>query len=53
MDARLLALLALLLAVCHAARTIDVVTPVAGKDATIYRFNLRHILKHVQGLRNV
>ncbi len=40
------------LAICS-GRIIDIVTPVAGKDATVYRFNLRHALKHVQGLRNV
>ena len=35
------------------ATSIDVVTPLASKDATVYRFNLRHTLKHVVGLRNV
>jgi len=35
------------------SRTIDIVSPVAGKDATIYRFNIRHVLKHVRGVRNV
>ena len=23
------------------------------QDATVYRFNVRHVLKHVQGLRNI
>jgi len=35
------------------ARTVDVVTPLAGKDASVYRFGLRHLLKHVRGVRNV
>mmetsp|Transcript_17272 Transcript_17272/g.39804 ORF Transcript_17272/g.39804 Transcript_17272/m.39804 type:complete len:394 (-) Transcript_17272:833-2014(-) len=35
------------------SRTVDIVSPVAGKDASVYRFNLRHALKHVKSLRNV
>ena len=47
-----------LLAFCAGAAnsnktSIDVVTPLASKDATVFRFNLRHTLKHVLGLRNV
>jgi len=34
-------------------RIVDIVTPLAAKDATVYRFNLRHALKHVQNIRNV
>lgn len=28
--------------------TIDIVTPVAPKDATVYRYTLRHALRHVK-----
>jgi len=48
-----LTLLALKVAPTTATNFVDIVTPVARKDATIYRFNLRHVLKHVQNVRHV
>ena len=49
----LFTLMLLCLTVVSAERRIDVVSPVAGKDAVVYRYCLRHVLKYVKRVRNV